>query len=503
MLYYVRLLGRSVTADLDFTKWRSKSRAGRFAALTCLLTLKPADLLLRGLILGIKVDLAQFNVFTVSQMSVFYFSEMTAQGRPASHFQTMADQQPPRFGGEGAPMQQPPLADTEDTSHSIHLAFDYGATESTTASVLSPVDEDRQSRPKPTQPQNASSAQQLSTLTSALPTSDYPHHSGSLSGQPLSAAMEQAAVHGVASSDVPAVSAPHLTNNIYYQSPAMGPLTPPRSPLAGEVMYHNHHQQQAIHVSSSGGGPITPPRTQSSSLKSKGSAKRSKGKSQKSGSKRSSKKSNKRAPDTFTELSKGGGVASSIKKSLSNISLFTSTDGDTGDEEAALATASTSLRFGSGTTKSYHDEDLTSAHHRAELYGQIGGPTGLIGAYGERRGCKRFLVLITLAFILLSLVLQKLSDGTTDGGGTKEGTTAAPPSSQEIDSFLKGEIGELTPGKCRQVIDKETADLEEAIRKNDDLEKEIRRLETVIEELKKRMQMKEDEEIKGGEEHGR
>ena len=397
-------------------------------------------------------------------------------------------------------MQQPPLADTEDTGHSIHLASDYGATESTTASVsnaLSPVDEDRQSRPKPTQPQDASSAQ-LSTSTTALPTSDYPH-SGSRSGQPLSVAMERAAAHGGASSGVPAVSAPHLTNNIYYQSPAMGPLTPPRSPLAGEVMYHNHHQQQAMHVS--GGAPITPPRKPTSS---KGSAKRSKSKSQKSGSKRSSKKSNKQAPDTlFTEMSKGGGgVASSIKKSLSNISLFTSTDGDTGDEEAA-ATASTSLRFGSGTTKSYHDEDLTSAHQRAELYGQIGGPTGLIGAYGERRGCKRFLVCITLAFILLSLVLQNLSDGTTDGEETKEGTISDSPSSQEIYSFLKGEIGELTPGKCRQIIDKQTADLEEAEGDKDDLKKEIRRLETVIYELKERLQMKEDEEIKGGEERRR
>ena len=186
---------------------------------------------------------------------------------------------------------------------------------------------------------------------------------------------------------------------------------------------------------------------------------------------------------------------------MSNISLFTATDGDTGDEEA---TASTSLRFGGGgTTKSYHDEDLTSAHHRAELYGQIGGPAGLIGAYGEKRGCKRFLVLITLAFILLSLVLQKLSDGTTDGGEKREGTNAASPSSQEIDSFLKGEIGELTPGKCRQVIDKQTADLDETFSKNDELEKEIRRLENVIDELKERLQMKEDKEMKGGEEHRR
>ena len=179
-----------------------------------------------------------------------------------------------------------------------------------------------------------------------------------------------------------------------------------------------------------------------------------------------------------------GGVTSSIKKSLSNISLFTSTDGDTVDEEAA---ASTSLRL-------YQDEDLTSAHHRAELYGQIGGPTGMIGAFGEKRGCKRVLVLITLAFILLSLVLQRISDGTIDGGngignsgGAKEGTDGATPSSQEIDSYLKGEIGELTPGKCRQIISAQTEDLEEAVGKNDDLKREIRRLENMIDELKERL----------------
>ena len=205
----------------------------------------------------------------------------------------MADQQQqPRSGEEMPPVQQPSLANTEDTDHSIHLAPDYGVTGSTTAmsNALSPVDEDRQSRAKPKQPQNASSAQ-LSTSTIALPTSDHPHHSVSLPSQPLSVAIEHAVRGGTSttrSRDVPAVSAPHLTNNIY-QSPAMGPLTPPRSPLAGEVMYHNHHQQQqAMYVND--GGSITPPRKQSSSLKSKGSAKRSKSKSQKSGSKRSRKK---------------------------------------------------------------------------------------------------------------------------------------------------------------------------------------------------------------------
>ena len=161
----------------------------------------------------------------------------------------MADQQQQaRSGGEGAPVQQPPLANTEDPGHSIHVASDYGATGSTTAmnNALSPVDENRQSRPKPTQ--NATSAQLSTSTTALLPTSDYPH----------SAAIEQVVAHGGASGGISTVSAPHLTNNSYYHNPALGPLTPPRSPLAGEVMYHNHHHQQAMHVS--GGAPITPPR---------------------------------------------------------------------------------------------------------------------------------------------------------------------------------------------------------------------------------------------------
>lgn len=126
----------------------------------------------------------------------------------------------------------------------------------------------------------------------------------------------------------------------------------------------------------------------------------------------------------------------------------------------------------------------------------------MLGAFGDKRGCKRFLVLITLAFILLSLVLDVTTDGGNSDGnseGTREGTDAASSSSQEIDSFLKGEIGELTPGKCRQIIDKQTSDLEDAVDKNDDLEKEITRLENVIRELKERLQVEE----KGSEEHGR
>ena len=361
---------------------------------------------------------------------------------------------------EVPPIQQHPLTSREDTDASRQHLSGYGATGGI-SNVLSPVDEERPSRPKPTQTQNNASAQMSSTSTSSNAQSGNAHA---------------------------------------YQSPAMaimGPLTPPRSPLAGQVMYQQ--QQQLV---TSGGLVVTPPRTQSSTLSSKGSAKRSKSKSQRSGSKRrSSKKSNKQqAPDTtlFTEMSTGG-VASSIKKSLSNISLFTATDGDADDEEAATIT---SLSF--GNAKSYHDDDLTSAHHRAELYGQIGGPTGMLGAFGDKRGCKRFLVLITLAFILLSLVLDVTTDGGNSDGnseGTREGTdeTAVSSSSQEIDSFLKGEIGELTPGKCRQIIDKQTSDLEEAVGKNDDLEKEITILENVIHELKERLQVEE----KGSEEHGR
>ena len=376
----------------------------------------------------------------------------------------MAEQQRRPMDAEARPSptvqaEDTDLASTGARDSAADRCYDYGAM----SDALSPVDEERQSRPTKQiiQAQNTCNTSESVTASASTGTN----------------------------------TAPLNTTGIMrvYHSPAMGTLTPPRSPQAGEVLYHN--QQQAIHVPVDS-GTITPPR----------SARRNK--SRKSASKRSSSKKNNgnKHPDTGTSSAAdnstgggggGGGVASSIKKSLSNLSLFTSTDGDTGDEEAGGSN--------SGAIKSYHDDDLTSAHHRAELYGQIGGPTGLIGMYGERTGCKRMLVLITLAFILLSLVLQRISDGDdhNNGGsgfgiggtGTKEGADITKPSStEEEESFLNGEIGELTPGKCKRIIDMQTEDLDVAVSKNADLEKENKRLEIVVENLKSRLQAQEQKQ---------
>jgi len=167
------------------------------------------------------------------------------------------------------------------------------------------------------------------------------------------------------------------------------------------------------------------------------------------------------------------GVASSIKRSLSNLSLLINDETDSIDEEASHST-SRSLRFGIGSYQ--EDDDLTTAHHRAELYGQIGGPTGMIGALGDRRGCKRLLVLITLAFILLSMVVQSI------GGAPNEDTETGRDIEAPTESARSQEDA-LVSGKCRQIIDKQAIGLEEAKAKNVELEKEVRKLQEAITDL--------------------
>ena len=202
-----------------------------------------------------------------------------------------------------------------------------------------------------------------------------------------------------------------------------------------------------------------------------------------------------------------GGIASSIQRSLSQLSLFSGDDtGD--DEDNTRSSGRLSLAFGNqGDDDGHGDDDPASAHHRAELYGALGGPTGMIGAFGDRRGCKRILVLITLAFILLSFVLESAEqrreedeqakgsggDSVGDNTGGKHGTK------DDANNIAIGEIGELDPGKCRQIIDRQSMEVDRATAQMDEMAAEIRRLERQVAALQSKVQ----EDTENGGKRGR
>ena len=197
----------------------------------------------------------------------------------------------------------------------------------------------------------------------------------------------------------------------------------------------------------------------------------------------------------------GGGITSSIKRSLSQLSLF-SGDG-TGDDED---TASTRRALAFGHQNDDGDDDPASAHHRAELYGALGGPTGMIGAFGDRRGCKRILVLITLAFILLSFALESAEQRREEdeqamggGGGAGDNTGGKHGTKDDANNIAIGEIGELDPGKCRQIIDRQSMEVDRATAQMDQMAAEIRRLERQVAALQGRVQ----EDTENGGKRGR
>ena len=330
----------------------------------------------------------------------------------------------------------------DDTSTNTVPMVNYGS--SSISNVLSPVDEERQSRPRPRPPPQAQ-AQAQTTGTAASPRGH----------QPLSSALEQQAAH-----HSPEMTQTHMS----YQALAAGP-------------------------------PRTPPRSSAKKKSRKSKSSRRRGSASKSSSKR------RRSVEITDRESGGGGggggvgggvtgITSSIKRSLSQLSLFSGDD--TGDDEETASRRS--LAFGNPD-----DDDHTSAHHRAELYGAIGGPTGMIGAFGDRRGCKRILVLITLAFILLSVVLERIEERRDAkeqamGGGSAGDNTGDKHKTSDPNITI-GEIGELDPGKCRQIIDQQAMEVADATAKMDKMAAEIRRLERQVAVLQSKVQ--EDDE-KGG-----
>ena len=123
----------------------------------------------------------------------------------------------------------------------------------------------------------------------------------------------------------------------------------------------------------------------------------------------------------------------------------------------------------------------------------------MIGAFGDRRGCKRILVLITLAFILLSVVLERIEERRDAkeqamGGGSAGDNTGDKHKTSDPNITI-GEIGELDPGKCRQIIDQQAMEVADATAKMDKMAAEIRRLERQVAVLQSKVQ--EDDE-KGG-----
>ena len=255
------------------------------------------------------------------------------------------------------------------------------------------------------------------------------------------------------------------------------------------------------------GPPRTPPRSSSAKKKRRKSKSGSKSGS---GSRRSSlkSKSDKKstaAANRVQSLGGGGvtGITSSIQQSLSQLSLFSGDD--TGDDEDNTNSSSRRLSLAFGNPDDDGDDDPTSAHHRAELYGALGGPTGMIGAFGDRRGCKRILVLITLAFILLSFVLESAEQGREEdeqakgGGGGAGDNTGGRHGTNDATNITIGEIGELDPGKCRQIIDRQSMEVDKATVQMDKMAAEIRRLERQVAALQSRVQ----EETENGGKRGR
>ena len=119
----------------------------------------------------------------------------------------------------------------------------------------------------------------------------------------------------------------------------------------------------------------------------------------------------------------------------------------------------------------------------------------MIGAFGDRRGCKRILVLITLAFILLSVVLERIEERrdskeqqTKGGGSVGDNTSGKHRDGTNVTNITIGEIGELDPGKCRQIIDQQSMDMADATAKMDKMAAEIRRLERQVAALQSKVQ---------------